>query len=141
MYQPIGDGARLGACGAVGWVEPAGIGELFFLEGDVAAFIFGGEAQHELCGEGPALAAEVTDVLDGETCLFAHFAGDGLFEGLTCFDKTGNTGIDILVALHMPCQKYLAVLLDAHDDTRVDAWEDLLMAVRAETGGEVRIVL
>ena len=103
MYQPIGDGARLGAGGAVGWVKPAGIGELFFLEGDVAAFIFGGEAQHELCGEGPALAAEVADVLDGKACLFTHFAGDGVFKRLACFDKAGNAGIDILVALHVPC--------------------------------------
>ena len=58
--------------------EPVSLVNLHPVGSDLTLFVFSGKAQHERIGERPALAAEVSDILDFYTHLFHDFTPDGI---------------------------------------------------------------
>ena len=104
MDQAVGDGAGLRRCGTIVPVEPTSFDQLLFLDIDFSTLIFGGEGQHQLVGERPALAPSIANILDGNPRLLQNLSADGMFGSLAHLHEASDAGVDVLVALQVTGQ-------------------------------------
>src|SRR5262249_43542320 len=74
LEDEAGDGVAGRAHGELALGEPARVLELLTIDRDVAADVARDEADHELAGERPVLAADVLDVVDVDADLFLDLA-------------------------------------------------------------------
>lgn len=64
------------------------------LQFDGTALVFGIISHHDAAGIGPRLAAEVLQVLDGQSRFFHHFPVNTLFQCFSRFEKTRHQSVE-----------------------------------------------
>ena len=76
-------------------VDPADVGHLDGIEVDVRGKGVGVAADHERRGEGPGLGGVVAHIADGDAGFFHDLAADGLFDGFSLVDESGEGGVHL----------------------------------------------
>ncbi len=100
---------------------PTGIGDLGRVALDLAAGVFGAEAEHERVRERPGLAALVPHIGDGDADLLRHFPHHRPLERLARLHEAGKAGVHRHVPLHAACQQRPVALRDQRDHRRGEA--------------------
>src|SRR5690606_34092506 len=81
----------------------------------------GDETEHQLARERPRLRTEVTTAAHAHAGFLQHFAGDGLLQRFTRFDKAGQHRVTLRRPAALAAQQDARAIGDRHDDCRVGA--------------------
>ena len=114
--HPAGDRPQPGDQRQAPVMVPGGIADLHPIDLDLAAGVFGEEAEHQLAREGPGLTAEITERADADGYLLADLPVHCGFHRLARLDKTGEGAVHPLLEARRPRQQQLFAAGDEDDD-------------------------
>src|SRR5690606_19300792 len=98
-------------------IPPMGFFDLAGLRYDLTIDIGSMETQHQRVGKGPVLAAEIFDMIDGNTDLLHHLAAQRLLRRLARLDESGQGAEEPGAEIGRARQQYSLAAGDQHDDT------------------------
>lgn len=109
------------------------VGKFAISPSELAAFITGSEAEHQLGGERPRLAAEIPDIGYTKGSLLKYFAGHALLKILTGLHKTGHKGVEVAAEGFGVHKKRLLPTNDEHHYSRVKLGKKFASTLRADS--------
>src|SRR5262245_4827948 len=134
--QRIGDGLLAGHSEAVGVAalqhepcvvarEPACLGDLVWIDQELARLGLGDATQHERVGEWPGLARVELDLAHPDAGFLQHLAAHRVLDVLSRFNEAGQGRVPLLGEAMLVRQQTTLTIRDQHDDDRVGAREPL----------------
>ena len=105
--------------------EPARLGDLVGVDGDLGGLGLADAAQHEGMRERPRLARVEGHLADLDAGLLQHLAAHGVLDVLAGLDEAGERRVHLVAVAVLVRQQAALAVGDQHDDHRIGAREPL----------------
>ena len=135
MYQPVCYGTFWWSGRTVVTWKPCRPLQFAFLYVYFSALVFCSETEHQLGGKRPTLTAEISDVTDGNACLFHYLTPYRLLGRLSCLHEACYTGVVFGDTVAVQGQQNVVSAVYKHDYAGFYPWEYDVVAVWAHKRG------
>src|SRR5262245_17560846 len=131
LEDEAGDGVAGGAHGELARAASACVLELLTINCDVSADVARDEADHELAGKRPVLAADVLDVVDVNADLFLDLTPHRALQRFAVVDEAGDERVAAGRPLRLAREQAAVAVPDENDDGGMQVRIVLVAALRA----------